>query len=83
MSSLILLDTNMPNKNRVEVLQEVKVDPVLQRIPVMIRTVCEEKERIVHSHVQKSVTFDCIMTRAKQFPMHCTLGTRILGRNQR
>ena len=90
MSSLILLDTNRPNKNRFKVLQEVGVNPVLQSIPVMIQTDCEQKEFIVHSyayrvysHAQKSVKFDCMMTRAKQFPMYCTLESRILGRNQR
>ena len=33
---LILLDLNLPKKSGREVLEEIKVDPVLRRIPVMI-----------------------------------------------
>ena len=35
---LILLDLNLPRKSGREVLQEVKADPLLRRIPVMILT---------------------------------------------
>lgn len=35
---LILLDLNLPRKNGREVLQEIKADPELRRIPVMVLT---------------------------------------------
>jgi CheY-like chemotaxis protein len=35
---LILLDLNLPKKNGLEVLEEVKRDPALQRIPVIMLT---------------------------------------------
>jgi len=36
--SLMLLDLNLPKKDGLEVLQEMKADPNLRRIPVMVLT---------------------------------------------
>jgi two-component system, chemotaxis family, response regulator Rcp1 len=36
--ALILLDLNLPKKNGLEVLEEVKADPLLREIPVMMLT---------------------------------------------
>jgi two-component system, chemotaxis family, response regulator Rcp1 len=36
--SFMLLDLNLPRKDGLEVLQEMKADPLLKRIPVMILT---------------------------------------------
>lgn len=36
--NLILLDLNMPRKNGLEVLKEIKVNPLLCRIPIIIFT---------------------------------------------
>lgn len=33
---IILLDLNLPKKNGIEVLQEIKADPALQSIPVVV-----------------------------------------------
>ena len=35
---LILLDLRMPRKNGYEVLQEIKTDPVLRKIPIVVLT---------------------------------------------
>ncbi|MCV2368911.1 response regulator [Roseateles oligotrophus] len=40
---LILLDLNMPRMNGVEFLAEVKQDPLLKRIPVVILTTSQEE----------------------------------------
>ncbi len=37
--SLIMLDIHMPVKNGIEVLKEIKKDPVLKKIPVIMLTV--------------------------------------------
>lgn len=56
---LVLLDLNLPGKDGREVLDEIKSDPDLRRIPVVVLTTSAE-ERDVHraydSHVNAYVT---------------------------
>ncbi len=47
---LILLDLNMPRKGGLEVLAEIKADPALQRIPVVILTSSEAEEDIARAY---------------------------------
>jgi chemotaxis family two-component system response regulator Rcp1 len=47
---LILLDLNLPKKNGREVLAEIKEDPDLRRIPVVILTVSQAEQDIVKSY---------------------------------
>jgi chemotaxis family two-component system response regulator Rcp1 len=47
---LILLDLNLPRKSGIEVLEEIKSDPNLRRIPVVILTVSTADEDIVKSY---------------------------------
>lgn len=62
---LILLDLNLPRMSGHEVLAEVKADPVLRRIPVVVLTTSKAQEDIAKSydlhasvHVSKPVDFD-------------------------
>jgi two-component system response regulator len=62
---LILLDLNLPRMSGHEVLAEVKRDPTLRRIPVVVLTTSQVHEDIVRSydlhaavHVSKPVDFD-------------------------
>ncbi len=41
---IILLDLNMPIMNGIEFLQNVKQDPLLRRIPVIVLTTSEEQQ---------------------------------------
>jgi CheY-like chemotaxis protein len=67
---LILLDLNMPRKNGLEVLAELKADPELNSIPVIVYTSSVAKEDIkaaynshANGYIRKSVDFDeCIKT---------------------
>jgi len=47
---IILLDLNMPRKNGREVLAEIKVDPDLMRIPVLVLTISQAEEDILKSY---------------------------------
>lgn len=47
---LVLLDLNLPKKNGREVLAEIKEDPELKRIPVVILTVSEAEQDILKSY---------------------------------
>jgi chemotaxis family two-component system response regulator Rcp1 len=47
---LVLLDLNLPKKNGREVLAEIKEDPELRRIPVVILTVSQAEQDIVKSY---------------------------------
>jgi len=48
--SLILLDLNMPIKNGREALQEIKEDPQLRSIPVIILTTSQAEEEILRAY---------------------------------
>jgi CheY-like chemotaxis protein len=47
---LVLLDLNLPRKDGREVLAEIKADPALRRIPVVILTTSTAEEDVVRSY---------------------------------
>ena len=47
---LVLLDLNLPRKNGVEVLAEIKSDPQLQSIPIVILTTSHAEQDILSSY---------------------------------
>ncbi len=56
---LIVLDLNLPKKNGREVLKEIKNDPELQMIPVIILTTSSDDEDIIETyknHVNAYIT---------------------------
>jgi len=62
---LILLDLNLPKKDGREVLEEIKADPDLRRIPVVILTTSNAEQDIMKSYnlhvncyINKPVDFD-------------------------
>lgn len=62
---LILLDLNMPRKDGREALREIKANPELRSIPVVVMTTSKAEEDIlstydlgVNSFITKPVTFD-------------------------
>jgi two-component system, chemotaxis family, response regulator Rcp1 len=54
---LILLDLNLPRKSGFEVLDEIKVDPELKSIPVVILTTSQAEEDIVRSYTLHANAF--------------------------
>jgi len=62
---LVLLDLNMPRKDGREALREIKGDPDLKRIPIVVMTTSKAEEDIVrsydlgaNSYITKPVTFE-------------------------
>ncbi len=47
---LILLDLNLPKLSGIEVLQAVKSDPALRRIPVIVLTTSTREEDVVRTY---------------------------------
>ena len=54
---LILLDLNMPRKDGREALREIKADPKLMGIPVVILTTSKAEEDIVRSYTGGASSF--------------------------
>jgi CheY-like chemotaxis protein len=62
---LILLDLNLPKKGGIEVLQEIKDDPDLRRIPVVMLTTSDDERdvlksynRYANSYITKPIDFE-------------------------
>ncbi len=77
---LILLDLGLPGKNGVEVLQEIKADPGLRRIPVMVLTTSDAEQDLLEAYslhancyVKKPLDLDeflSVMRSIEQFWFH-------------
>jgi CheY-like chemotaxis protein len=65
---IILLDLNMPKKDGREALAEIKADPKLRQIPVVVLTTSRDDEDVVKSYdlgvnsfITKPVTFSSLV----------------------
>jgi CheY-like chemotaxis protein len=63
--SLILLDLNMPRMDGREALREIKQDPAMKELPVVVLTTSSSEEDIIRSYdygvnsfIQKPVSFE-------------------------
>ena len=70
--SLILLDLNMPRKDGREALREIKSDPKLRHIPVVVLTTSRAEEDVVRSYefgvnsfITKPLTFQGLVDAMK------------------
>jgi CheY-like chemotaxis protein len=70
---LILLDLNLPRRDGLEVLAELKADPVLRVIPVVILTTSQAQQDVLRSYslhanayVSKPVDFERFMDVIRQ-----------------
>jgi CheY-like chemotaxis protein len=81
---LILLDINMPKKNGFEVLNEIKSDPALKHMPVVMLTTSDSEADIVKSYakgacsfITKPMDFDKFRDVARQFALYWALVARV------
>ena len=61
---LILLDLNLPRKDGREVLAELKTDPVLKKIPVVVLTTSRSEEDILNAY---DLHANCYITKPVDF----------------
>lgn len=73
---IILLDLNLPKKDGREVLSEIKLDPALKRIPVVVLTTSKAEEDVLRSYnlhancyVTKPVDLDKFIVVVKSIDM--------------
>jgi CheY-like chemotaxis protein len=66
--AIILLDLNLPKVGGMEILKQIKNDPSLKSIPVIVLTVSTREEDIIQSYnlgvntyIQKPVEFDAFV----------------------
>jgi len=81
---LILLDINMPKKNGFEVLEEIKADPALMHIPIVMLTTSDSESDIVKSYargacsfITKPMDFDKFREVIQQFALYWALVARV------
>jgi len=84
MPDIVLLDINMPKKNGFEVLEEMKKDPRLQSLPVIMLTTSHREEDVVRSYekgacsyIHKLVILDQFKQLIKQFEHYWTGISRV------
>ena len=65
---LLLLDLNMPRKDGREVIAEIKSDPALKRIPVVVLTtsdaetdICRSYDLGANSYIKKPVSYEGLL----------------------
>lgn len=71
---LILLDLNMPRKNGHEVLEEIKTDRLLMRIPVVVLTTSSADDDISRAY---SAHANCYIRKPVDFSSFCDVMRRI------
>ena len=71
---LILLDLNMPRKNGHEVLQEIKSDRLLMRIPVIILTTSQADDDISRAYAAHA---NCYIRKPVDFNRFCDVMRQI------
>jgi two-component system, response regulator len=83
---LVLLDLKLPKVNGIEVLRQIKADPQLRQIPVVILTSSREDRDLVesyklgvNSYVQKPVAFDEFRATIKQLGFYWLLVNEMPG----
>ncbi|HNW92094.1 MAG TPA: response regulator [bacterium] len=83
---LILLDIAMPRMSGFQVLEQLKADPRLKKIPVVMLTTSDREEDIVRSYeggacsyITKPVGFEAFAKVIEHFELYWTLVSKVPG----
>jgi CheY-like chemotaxis protein len=86
---LILLDLNMPRKDGREALAEIKTDPALKSIPVVVLTTSKLEEDIVRSYalgvssfITKPVSFEALVNTVRDLGRYWFEIVRLPGESE-
>ena len=81
---VVLLDTYLPRKNGFEVLEEMKKEPRLQSLPIIMLTMSQREEDVIRAYangacsfIHKSVGLDQFRERLKHFEHYWTSVSRV------
>ncbi|HEX9065890.1 MAG TPA: response regulator [Streptosporangiaceae bacterium] len=84
---LILLDLNLPRKSGHEILAEIKADPDLRQIPVVVLTTSDAEEDVMRSYdlhanafVSKPIDFDAFVRAVRQIDEFFITVVKLPGR---
>jgi CheY-like chemotaxis protein len=84
MPGMVLSDINMPKKDGFELLADIKADPRLRALPVIMLTVSDREEDIVRSfeqgacsYIRKPVSMTRFIAVVKQFELYWSLVSQI------
>lgn len=90
MPGMVLSDINMPKKNGFEMLADIKADPRLRAVLVIMLTVSDRQEDIVRSfeqgacsYIRKPVTLTSFVAVVKEFERYWSLVSRVPCLNKR
>ena len=72
--NLIILDLNLPKKDGREVLTEVKEDPILRKIPVVVLTTSSAEEDVLRSY---ELHANCYITKPLDFDQFASIVANI------
>jgi two-component system, chemotaxis family, response regulator Rcp1 len=73
--NLIILDLNLPKKNGIEVLREIKTDETLKHIPVVVLTSSESDTDIIESY---ELYANCYISKPVNFENYSLLFNKML-----
>lgn len=89
MPGIVLLDINMPKKNGFEVLADIKTDPRLRALPVVMLTVSDREEDIARSYeqgacsyIRKPVSLTRFIAIVKEFELYWSLVSKVPNLNR-
>ena len=89
MPGMVLSDINMPKKDGFELLADIKADPRLRALPVIMLTVSDREEDIVRSfeqgacsYIRKPVSMTRFIAVVKQFELYWSLVSQIPALNR-